>query len=116
MTLTLVVGGLVLAPPTGWLLGAWLADLTWRGILRRGEGRQTKAPRAGAGLGGSFVVAITGLAVPSERSKPTTSTPSRTVGFVTAPNSASSRAAGSSWAPQQRILHCTGERRDIFRV
>ena len=30
------------------------------------EGRQTKAPRAGAGLGGSFVVAITGLAVPSE--------------------------------------------------
>src|SRR4029077_20829255 len=44
------------------------------------------------------------------------STPSHTVGFVTAPNSASSRAAGSSWAPQQRILHCTGERRDIFRV
>jgi hypothetical protein len=36
MTLTLVVVvGLVLAPPTGWLLGAWLADLTWRGILRR---------------------------------------------------------------------------------
>ena len=32
-----------------------------------GEGRQTKAPRAGAGLGGSIVcVAITGLAVPSE--------------------------------------------------
>ena len=28
MTLTLVVVGLVLAPPTGWLLGAWLADLT----------------------------------------------------------------------------------------
>ena len=28
MTLTLVVG-LVLAPPTGWLLGAWLADLTY---------------------------------------------------------------------------------------
>ena len=28
MTLTLVVGGLVLAPPTGWLLAAWLADLT----------------------------------------------------------------------------------------
>jgi len=28
MTLTLVVGGLVLAPPTGWWLGAWLADLT----------------------------------------------------------------------------------------
>jgi hypothetical protein len=27
MTLTLVVG-LVLAPPTGWLLAAWLADLT----------------------------------------------------------------------------------------
>jgi hypothetical protein len=25
MTLTLVVVGLVLAPPTGWLLGAWLA-------------------------------------------------------------------------------------------
>jgi hypothetical protein len=24
MTLTLVVVGLVLAPPTGWLLGAWL--------------------------------------------------------------------------------------------
>jgi hypothetical protein len=42
---------------------------------------KTKAPRAGAGLGGSNVcVAITGLAVPSERSKPTTSTPSRTVG------------------------------------
>jgi DNA-binding helix-hairpin-helix protein with protein kinase domain len=29
MTLTLVVVGLVLAPPTGWLLGAWLADLTY---------------------------------------------------------------------------------------
>jgi len=28
MTLTLVVVGLVLAPPTGWLLGAWVADLT----------------------------------------------------------------------------------------
>ena len=28
MTLTLVVVGLVLAPPTGWLLAAWLADLT----------------------------------------------------------------------------------------
>jgi len=28
MTLTLVVVGLVLAPPTGWWLGAWLADLT----------------------------------------------------------------------------------------
>ena len=28
MTLTLVIVGLVLAPPTGWLLGAWLADLT----------------------------------------------------------------------------------------
>ncbi len=28
MTLTLVVVGLVLAPPTGWLLGGWLADLT----------------------------------------------------------------------------------------
>jgi hypothetical protein len=28
MTLTIVVVGLVLAPPTGWLLGAWLADLT----------------------------------------------------------------------------------------
>jgi len=28
MTLTLLVVGLVLAPPTGWLLGAWLADLT----------------------------------------------------------------------------------------
>jgi hypothetical protein len=27
-TLTLVVVGLVLAPPTGWLLAAWLADLT----------------------------------------------------------------------------------------
>jgi len=27
MTLTLVVVGLVLAPPTGWWLGAWLADL-----------------------------------------------------------------------------------------
>jgi len=27
MTLTLIVLGLVLAPPTGWLLGAWLADL-----------------------------------------------------------------------------------------
>jgi hypothetical protein len=29
MTLTLIVLGLVLAPPTGWLLGAWLADLTY---------------------------------------------------------------------------------------
>jgi len=29
MTLTLLVVGLVLAPPTGWLLGAWLADLTY---------------------------------------------------------------------------------------
>ena len=29
MTITLIVGGLVLAPPTGWLLGAWLADLTY---------------------------------------------------------------------------------------
>ena len=28
MTLTLVVVGLVLAPPTGWLLGAWLARLS----------------------------------------------------------------------------------------
>ena len=28
--------------------------------------------------------------------------------------SPASRAAGSSWAPQQRILHCTGEHRDIF--
>jgi hypothetical protein len=28
MTMTLVVVGLVLAP-TGWLLGAWLADLTY---------------------------------------------------------------------------------------
>ena len=28
MTWTLIVVGLVLAPPTGWLLGAWLADLT----------------------------------------------------------------------------------------
>jgi len=28
MTLTLVVVGLVLAPPTGWLLAAWFADLT----------------------------------------------------------------------------------------
>ena len=30
MTLTLVIVGLVLAPPTGWLLGAWLADLTYK--------------------------------------------------------------------------------------
>ena len=38
-----------------------------RGHPTEGEGRQTKAPRAGAGLGGSIVcVAITGLAVPSE--------------------------------------------------
>jgi hypothetical protein len=29
MTLTLIFLGLVLAPPTGWLLGAWLADLTY---------------------------------------------------------------------------------------
>jgi hypothetical protein len=28
MTLTLVALGLILAAPTGWLLGAWLADLT----------------------------------------------------------------------------------------
>jgi hypothetical protein len=28
LTLIVVVVGLVLAPPTGWLLGAWLADLT----------------------------------------------------------------------------------------
>jgi hypothetical protein len=48
MTLTLVVGGLVLAPPTGWLLGAWLADLTWRGILRRG-GSPNKSPACGSG-------------------------------------------------------------------
>jgi hypothetical protein len=33
MTLTLVVVGLVLAPPTGWLLGAWLADLD---LIERG--------------------------------------------------------------------------------
>ena len=30
MTLTLVVVGLVLAPPIGWLLAAWLADLTYK--------------------------------------------------------------------------------------
>ena len=29
MTTILIVVGLVLAPPTGWLLGAWLADLTY---------------------------------------------------------------------------------------
>ncbi len=40
VTLTLVVVGLVLAPPTGWLLGAWLADLT------RGEGAQSKPDRS----------------------------------------------------------------------
>ena len=29
MTATLIAVGLFLAPPTGWLLGAWLADLTY---------------------------------------------------------------------------------------
>jgi uncharacterized protein YneF (UPF0154 family) len=29
MTVILVVVGLVLAPLTGWLLGAWLAELTY---------------------------------------------------------------------------------------
>ena len=28
MTATLIAVGLFLAPPIGWLLGAWLADLT----------------------------------------------------------------------------------------
>ena len=38
MTLTLVVVGLVLAPPTGWLLGGWLADLTARSQAERSGG------------------------------------------------------------------------------
>lgn len=29
MTMILVTLGLILAPPAGWLLGAWLADLTY---------------------------------------------------------------------------------------
>ena len=37
MTLTLVVVGLVLAPPTGWLLGGWLADLTAGSQAGQGE-------------------------------------------------------------------------------
>jgi hypothetical protein len=57
--------------------GAPLSSL--RGILWRGRGRQTKAP-PGAGLGGQvMMLAITGLPISPER-KPTTPTPSRTVG------------------------------------
>ena len=45
MTLTLVVVGLVLAPPTGWLLGAWLAGplKIWAADER---GRGTSSRRA----------------------------------------------------------------------
>ena len=62
------------APP-GWVTAGHPT-----GIGRGGEGRQTKAPPRGAGLGGSIFVAITGLPISPKRSKPTTPTPSRSVG------------------------------------
>ena len=49
MTLTLVVVGLVLAPPTGWLLGGWLAVPKTAGSQagRSGEGelQMARKPR-----------------------------------------------------------------------
>ena len=71
MTLTLVVVGLVLAPPTGWLLAAWLADLTYKSPENRTRLRAA-ARKPGAAGEGEFT---SGSEVAISLSKDATSIP-----------------------------------------